>query len=119
MYITNLLTLQNQLKIFHWQTTSFAEHEAFGKAYEDLEDLIDSFIETMMGKKGRILSNGGFNIQLSNYREIDPVAFLKQYDALLTSLDSELSDTDTDLKNIRDDMKGVVNHTLYMLTLTR
>ena len=119
MYITSLLTLQNQLRIFHWQTTSYAEHNAFGKAYEDLDDLIDSFIETMMGKKGRILSNGGFNIQLGNYRETDPVAFLKQYDAMLTSLDSELSETDTDLQNIRDDMKGVVNHTLYLLTLNK
>ena len=32
--ITELITLQNQLRIFHWQTTSFAQHEALGKTYE-------------------------------------------------------------------------------------
>jgi hypothetical protein len=119
MYITSLLTLQNQLRIFHWQTTSYAEHEAFGKAYGDLGDLIDTFIETMMGKKGRILSSGGFSIHLTNYRETDPVAFLKQYDTYLTSLDDELLEGDTELKNIRDEMKGVVNHTIYLLTLNK
>lgn len=119
MYITGLLTLQNQLRIFHWQTTVYSEHTAFGTAYEALDDLIDSFIETMMGKKGRIFASGGFTIELANYREADPVAFLKKYDAFLTALDGELSPMDTDLKNIRDDMKGVVNHTLYLLTLNK
>lgn len=119
MYITGLLTLQNQLRIFHWQTASFVEHEAFGKAYESLDGLIDSFIETMMGKKGRIVSNGGFTIELANYKVSDPIVFLKKYDQFLTSLDSELQEDDTELKNIRDEMKGVVNHTLYLLTLTK
>jgi hypothetical protein len=119
MYITGLLTLQNQLRIFHWQTTVYSEHKAFGKAYEDLDDLIDSFIETMMGKKGRIFASGGFHMDLANYREADPVAFLKKYDAFLSALDSELGPLDTELQNIRDDMKGVVNHTLYLLTLNK
>jgi DNA-binding ferritin-like protein len=119
MYITGLLTLQNQLRIFHWQTTSFAEHQAFGEAYTALDPLIDSFIETMMGKKGRIIASGGFKIDLANYREADPMTFLKKYDAFLSALDSELTEADTELKNIRDDMKGVVNHTLYLLTLNK
>lgn len=119
MYITGLLTLQNQLRIFHWQTTSFAEHQAFGEAYTALDPLIDSFIETMMGKKGRIFASGGFHLDLANYREADPATFLKKYDVFLSALDGELTEADTDLKNIRDDMKGVVNHTLYLLTLNK
>jgi len=51
MYITGLLTLQNQLRIFHWQTTVYSEHTAFGTAYEALDDLIDSFIETTMVRR--------------------------------------------------------------------
>ena len=46
--ITNLLTIQNQIRVYHWQTQkkpgSFAQHEAFGKAYEALDPLIDDFI---------------------------------------------------------------------------
>jgi hypothetical protein len=33
-HIEKFLTLQNQLRIHHWQTPSFAEHKALGKAYE-------------------------------------------------------------------------------------
>ena len=42
-YITNFLTLQNQMRVFHWQTQktpgSFAQHEAFGTAYDELDPL--------------------------------------------------------------------------------
>jgi hypothetical protein len=41
-----LLTIQNQLKIFHWQTKSYAEHKALDDAYGTLTDLFDEFLET-------------------------------------------------------------------------
>ena len=44
MIVTNLLTLHNQLKIHHWQTKSYAEHQALGGAYDEFSDLIDGFI---------------------------------------------------------------------------
>ena len=31
--ITELISLQNQVRILHWQTKSFAEHKALGKCY--------------------------------------------------------------------------------------
>ena len=53
--ITNLLTIQNQMRVFHWQTQhkvgSFAQHNAFGTAYEDLDAHIDDFIEIFQGKR--------------------------------------------------------------------
>ena len=118
MYITNFLTLQNQLKIHHWQTTSYSEHVSLGKAYEDLEELIDNFVETSMGKYGKRLSSCGFKVELENYKDLNITDFLKQYDKYLsTELDAELKEGDTELRNIRDDMKNVINHTLYMLQL--
>ena len=48
-FITNLLTMHNQFKVYHWQTQkkpgSFAQHNAFGTAYDDLTEKIDDFIE--------------------------------------------------------------------------
>ena len=52
-YVIELLQIQNQLKIFHWQTKSYARHNAFGSTYDEMSDLIDSFVETHMGKYGR------------------------------------------------------------------
>ena len=33
--IIELLTIQNQYRIFHWQTPSYSGHKAFGKAYDN------------------------------------------------------------------------------------
>jgi len=118
MIITNFLNLLNQLKIYHWQTNSYAEHKAFGKAYDSLEDLVDTFIEIYMGKYGKRISTDGFNFSLSNYNSADVLEFLNQYDEYLSTVcEEELNDDDTELKNIRDDMKATINHTKYLLQL--
>jgi len=54
--ITKLLTVQNQLRVYHWQTKSYAEHKALGKLYESLDGLTDQFIETLAGTKGGVPS---------------------------------------------------------------
>ena len=68
--ITNLLTIQNQMRVFHWQTQkkqgSFAQHEAFGKAYEELDPLVDDFIEVYQGKNGALMGKNGFTLNLEN-----------------------------------------------------
>jgi len=43
--ITKFLTLHNQLKVYHWQTESYAQHQAFGGAYDAFTGYIDQFIE--------------------------------------------------------------------------
>ena len=62
--------MHNQFKVFHWQTQrkpgSFAQHEAFGKAYEELDPLIDDFIEIFQGKNGAIMGRDGFTLKLMN-----------------------------------------------------
>ena len=55
---------------------SFAQHEAFGQAYDALTDLIDTFVETLMGKYGRIKGNDGFTIELQEYDSISCLPFL-------------------------------------------
>jgi len=119
MIVTTLLTLQNQLKIHHWQTKSYAEHQALGGAYDEFSDLIDEFIEVFMGKYGRIESKNGFKIELSNYNDISPTDFVDKYvDYLVNELPKSLEKTDTDLLNIRDEMLGQLNKLKYLLTLS-
>jgi len=118
-YITNFLTLQNQMRVFHWQTQktpgSFAQHEAFGTAYEELDPLIDDFIEIYQGKKGKLMANGTFNISLHNLDE-NPEAFIDEFvDYLVNIVPQRLDDADTDLLNIRDEMLAILNQTKYRL----
>lgn len=118
MIVTNLLTLHNQLKIHHWQTKSYAEHQAFGGAYDEFSDLIDEFIEVLMGKYGRVHSSTGFKIELANYQDLGTVEFVDKYiDYLVNELPKGLEETDTDLLNIRDEMLGQLNKLKYLLTL--
>jgi DNA-binding ferritin-like protein len=119
MIVTNLLTLHNQLKIHHWQTKSYAEHQALGGAYDTLTEQIDEFIETFMGKYGRIESRDGFKIELSNYSDVNTVDFVDKYITYLTDeLPKGLEKTDTDLMNIRDEMLAGLNKLKYLLTLS-
>lgn len=118
-YITNFLTLQNQMRVFHWQTQntpgSFAQHEAFGTAYDELDPLIDDFIEIYQGKKGKLMANGTFNISLHNLDE-NPEAFIDEFvDYLVNIVPQRLDDADTDLLNIRDEMLAILNQTKYRL----
>ena len=121
-FITNFLTIQNQLRVYHWQTQkkvgSFAQHEAFGKAYLELDEQIDDFIEIYQGKKGVIMGNDGFNLKLYNL-DSNPMEFMDEVIEYLSvhvkeSLDPE---ADTDLLNIKDTMLGIINQTKYRLNL--
>lgn len=120
-YITNMLIMHNQFKVFHWQTQrkpgSFAQHEAFGKAYDELTENIDTFVETYQGKYGVILANNGFNVTLHNLGN-DPEEFVDEFvDYLTNVVPHGLEETDTDLLNIRDEMLGILNQTKYRLHL--
>lgn len=119
MIVTNLLTLHNQLKIHHWQTKSYAEHQALGGAYDEFSDLIDEFVEVFMGKYGRIESREGFKIELSNYKDLSSIDFADKYvDYLVNEMPKSLEKSDTDLFNIRDEMLAQLNKLKYLLTLS-
>ena len=117
--VTKLLTYQNQVKILHWQTTSYSEHQSLGSLYENLSGIIDEFVEVFMGKYGRIIAQTNFNLTLENYKNMSPMGLMLDIENYLinelpTMLDAK---KDTDLLNIRDEILGSVNQTKYLLTL--
>lgn len=115
--ITKFLTLQNQFRIHHWQTPSYAEHKALGNAYEGLDALIDTFVETYMGKYGKDTEQKR-SIDLYGYETSHPMPVIKFFeDYLINELPNELQEEDTDLLNIRDEMLALLNKTKYLLTL--
>lgn len=90
---------------------SYAEHKAVGKFYDDLSDLLDSFVETYAGKYGRPLVGG-----LVNIVDRDAVSIADAVCQYACSAE-ELLPEDTDLLNILADIKGAANHTKYLLSL--
>ena len=117
--IINFITLQQQFRILHWQTKSYARHIAYGGIYENLDELIDKFVEIYMGKYGRVeFSSGEGTIVLKNTSTLGLNEFLNQNVDFLMSLTESLNQTkDTDLLNIRDEMTGEINKLKYLLTL--
>jgi DNA-binding ferritin-like protein len=113
-----LLSLQVQMKINHWQTKGFARHNAFGGFYDSLSDLIDTFVESAMGKYGRfVLDEESKTIQLSNLSEIEMKGLINTVRESLVMMSEQLDPSDTDLLNIRDEMLGELNKLSYLLTL--
>ena len=114
-----MMTLRDQVKLYHWQTMSYPRHKATDDLVTSLDESIDSFVETYMGKYGRPkLTSKTSSIHLRNFSDTQGPALLKDaIDWLTTSLPKKLKPTDTDLLNIRDEIVGTLNKTLYLFTL--
>lgn len=116
--LMNMLQMQQQYRIFHWQTQSYSEHKAFGKIYKTLDENIDSFVETFMGKFGRIITSPEFDLEMLNYKNNSTcLTITDEYISFLTGLNSVLKPEDSDLLNIRDTILADLNQLKYLLSL--
>lgn len=117
--ITTLLTLQAQLRILHWQTKSYAEHQALGGLYSDLDGHIDEFVETFSGRYGVPTAKDSYKLTMVNYKNnAGCVEIIDKAIAYMTKdVSGMLKPEDTDLLNIRDEMLGALNKTKYLLRL--
>ena len=63
-----LLEAANQVRVLHWGTSSYAEHEALGDLYEAINDATDKIAEIVkifaaVTPKGRLRNaRGGFSL---------------------------------------------------------
>jgi hypothetical protein len=117
-FILKLVQIQNQFRFLHWQTTFDAKHKAYGNIYDNLGDLIDDFVEGMMGKYGRPQFPSEFMIA---FQDIDSISLQKFIDGcceFLLSMSDQLDPkVDSDLLNLRDEMLLQFNKLKYLLTL--
>ncbi len=117
--IEQLLYLQLESKILHWQTTSYAQHMAYGGFYDALDDLIDRLVEAYQGKYATRLQFDKA-LQLKNIDAIDIESALDKACMMLAedftkSLDSTRANSE--LENIRDEIKAEIDKLRYLLTL--
>jgi DNA-binding ferritin-like protein len=117
--VTLMLTLRNQIKIYHWQTKEFSRHKATDDLVDKLDDNIDKFTEVYMGKYGRPNFKGKTAcIKIHNFHDTDGPQYLQSaVNWLTTKLPKYLKGTDTDLLNIRDEILADLNQTRYLFTL--
>jgi phosphoribosyl 1,2-cyclic phosphodiesterase len=107
-FIGMLFQSRDMMHLQHLQTTSFAEHKALGGYYDGILELTDSFTEKYFGRNKRI------SIVIPEAKATDAMSHLKSMQSLI---EGERNNYPSDLQNIMDEMIGLVNKTLYLLTL--
>jgi hypothetical protein len=114
--VTHMLTIRNQVKLYHWQTKSFARHTATDGLTSKLDETIDSFVESYMGRYGRPMVKG--SIKLHNFSESAAKSFVERETKYLEKeLPKKIGKTDSDLLNLRDTILGDLTKSLYLFTL--
>jgi len=103
------------LKLYHWNTDSYARHIASGTLFDGIILSMDNFIEVYQGRYGKVFTHIEMNIDAPNDTQI--VKILNEAKTYLNGLTEELNgETDTDLLNLRDDILSQINKTLYLFT---
>lgn len=116
-----MLTMLNTIKMYHWQTFSYPQHKATDDLFTTLQDLVDKFIEVLLGKtNSRFTLPKTFTLHISNFSNVKKLSqMITNYKEYLINIDKHLPKgmTNTDLLNIRDEMISELNKFLYLLSL--
>jgi DNA-binding ferritin-like protein len=119
--VENFMEMLNTIKLYHWNTHSFAQHKATDELHEKMSGHVDKFVEILLGKKGDRILHIKSTIPIMNNKTVmsfrDQVYKYRQY---LIDMDGCFNSTnDTDLLNVRDEILGDINQFLYLLTLEK
>lgn len=111
-----IFEMQCTLKLYHWKTTNYARHKTTDTLVDNIVQIGDKLMETMITRYGRpeSVSMGKVGAlsdsEITKYLSDALVFWSKDFDKLILK-------KDLDLYNIRDEIVGLLNHTMYMLTL--
>ena len=112
---SKLTHFHEQLHLLHWQTTSYAEHQALGGLYDYVHDFKDGVIEKLMGYTGK--RPGAYKIDpLGNSNATAVVSELMSFSSSLKSYAE--SNGYHDISNLADALSGEAAKTKYLLTLS-
>jgi hypothetical protein len=119
--VTMFLQMLNTVKLYHWKTSSYAQHKATDELYSNLNSNIDTFVEIMLGKTGgRVNLTGQKSIPLLDYTNVtDFKREIEIYKRFLIEMnrDGEVNiSSNSDLMNVRDEILGNLNQFTYLLT---
>jgi DNA-binding ferritin-like protein len=119
--VTMFLQMLNTVKLYHWKTSSYAQHKATDELYTNLNANIDTFVEVMLGKTGgRVNLTFVKTLPLLDYTNVaDVKREVAKYKQFLIDMnkDATLNITNnSDLLNIRDEILANLNQFTYLLT---
>jgi len=115
--ISFFFQMRQNFYLYHLTTLKYSRHVGTGEFVESLDTLIDTFLETYMGRYGRPLRiNTALN--LKSFTDEDIIIELNIYTSYLSDqLPKLIYPYDTDLLNIRDEILGLFNRNKYLFKL--
>ncbi len=114
-YIQLLLQFRTDIKLFHWQTKSFAHHKISDELLGSIDDLSDKLVEDICGLYGTRPEMSEQTIILRNVTDTE------QMISIIRSVATELKRSslimgNSEIANIRDELLGSMDKTLYLLS---
>ena len=108
--VLTLLHSATNTHILHWQSKSYAEHQALGTFYEELPDLVDNLVEAIQGRYDSTLEFPAtyHSPADSGKRELQDLSDYFQEKRSVLPQDSEI-------QNIADEIQALIDSTLYLL----
>ena len=109
--------LSASAKIFHWQTTKYANHQAAGALFDSITKLTDDFVEKFIGVYGRPRFASGSSVPVGDMTKERMLQTLGLAKAFLSTTVQRYVAKDTELQNIRDEILAELDQAMYLLTL--
>jgi DNA-binding ferritin-like protein len=103
------LEFVNTVKLYHWNTHSYAEHKATDELYASLNKNIDKFVEVMLGNKRLPSIKKKIILENTNHKVF--VKKVNEFKTFLLKLNMA-----PDLMNIRDDILTDIDQFIYLLS---
>ena len=115
------MEMLHAIKLYHWNTHSYAEHKATDELHERLSSNIDKFVEVFLGKDASRLRHLDKKIRLLNSHNAHNFKQrIYEYREFMIGLSACFHSThDSDLLNIRDEILADLNQFLYLMTLDK
>lgn len=117
-YLIYLMKCRDQLRMNHWQTTSYAEHKATDRLIGSYTEFIDQLGETTLGLLGRP-SISTTNNEITDIKMFSSSAVLDSIEQYTTQIKElcESIENASDISNIIDEILGQTRVGKYLLTL--
>ena len=116
--IQNFFQLECQLRLYHWNTTSFARHKASDEAIGQVVTSMDRIVETLIGRVERpSVVPKSVALTIQTYDDLNIVVYLDLYVKYLESWETVEGLNVPDILNLRDELLGHLNQVKYLMTL--
>lgn len=115
--IQPMMEFKEQIKLYHWKTSSYSRHKATDKYLSIFSEQLDKFVEVLLGSRND-KNIPTFSLKFKNINDKNAKNYVETYrNWIRDSLPEMLHENETDLLNIKDEILGDLNRLIYLFNL--